>query len=404
MKIWQLAGLFLYIGVVLLSTPQTSFAEAICDVFTVTPDTAAPGDFVTLDWVTTNTISVEIDGLGTVATSGSALFEVPNSPGLFSIGLTAFDENVFEPNDAFCSALLTIEGPPTCDLFFVTPDTLDGAGDVTLEWQTTGADISVSIDNGIGLVADADILTVPVTTDTTFTLTAEGSFGTTLCTAPVTVNVADPVVSGGSSSSGGKSINPRCKLSVDQSVVKPGDTVLVSWDSVNAQELKLSSLVGGQSSVLLSTTSVAKSAKGSYAVVVQDDVTFTMDVSRPNRSGDCSVAVTVDDSILGVGLGDTTGLISLRSVPETGFSPTAGFLVVVNVFLAFAAAVVAYVLVVFGQHFAQAQDRSYMRTTIFTPDWVRIARERSLLYSRLVLWKWLAVVFFIISVGGYVVF
>lgn len=362
---------------------------------------------MTFDWVTTNTISVEIDVLGTVATSGSALYEVPNTPGVVSINLTAFDENVFEPIDATCSVTLNIEAPPTCDLFLASPGTIDGPGNVGLEWLTTGAD-TVSIDNGVGFVAEDGDQTVAVSTSTTYTLTAENTFGTTTCSVPVTVNEVvapdpEPEPSSSSGGGGGRSINPRCEIMVDRPVVKAGDIVTVTWESVNAQTLLLSSLVSGQTSSLFSTTSTAKSSNGSYRVVVEDDTTFTLDVTRPNRSGDCSVKVTVDDSLGGPGSGDAAALISLLNLPETGFSPTAGFFVLINVFLVFGAALVAYVVVVFGQHYRRAFDRSHHSTTMFTPDWVRIARERSLLYARLVLWKWLAVVLFMISVSGFLI-
>ena len=396
-KLPQISALFALIAFMTTMVPTSVFAEAICDVFTVTPDTALPGDFVTLDWVTTNTISVDIDVLGTVATSGSVLYEVPNAPGPFYINLTAFDENVSEPNDAFCSVELTIQGPAVCDYFFAGPDTLDGPGDVTLEWGTTGADISVSIDNGIGAVASADLLVVPVSNSTTFTLTADGTFGSAQCSVPVTVNsdVAEGE-SGGSNSGGGKSINPKCELSVDKTEVKAGDSVMVSWKSTNTETLELSEMKGGQSNLLLSTSSQNLIANGSFPVAVSADTVFKMVVKRPNRSSDCSVAVVVKpNNINGAIAGETGERIPLATLPVTGLDPTVGFLILFNLFLAFGAAMGAYVVVMFSQQYRRATDRSFTNTHVFTPLNALFSQERRSLHSRIILWKWLAVVLII---------
>jgi hypothetical protein len=381
-----------FIGVALLvgMTPNAVFAEAICDVFTVTPTSALPGDFVTFDWSTTNTVGVNIDALGARATSGSELFEVPNTPGLISYNLEALDSNLSEPNNAFCSADLTILGPAVCNYFTATPDNLDGAGDVTLDWSTSDADIAVTIDNGVGSVSENGSIVVPVTTDTTFTLTADGTYGSTQCSVPVTVNGTNPS-GGGSSSSGGKSINPSCDVEVSTTSVKAGDTVSLSWTAKNTEELQITTNQSGQTQTMFSTTSPTAIANGLLPVVVTKDTTFTVAVKRPNRSAACATSVTVvPDNLLGAGIAGATGLIALTDVPETGFDPSVGFLIILNLFLAFGAALGAYVLVVFTQHYKRATDRSFTVTHTYTPVQVLFLQERRFLQSRIILWKWCA--------------
>lgn len=383
-------------------SPNAVFAEAICDVFTVTPTTAVPGDFVTFDWSTTNTVGVNIDALGARATSGSEQFEVPNTPGLISYNLEALDSNLSEPNNAFCSADLTILGPAVCDFFTATPDVLDVAGNVTLDWSTTDADIAVTIDNGVGVVAELGSTVVSVTTDTTFTLTADGTYGSTQCSVPVTVNGSS---SGGSSNSGGgKSINPTCQVTVDKPQATVGDTVQVSWQSKNAESLAMTKTTAGQTNTILSTTSPAVIMSGSFPVVVTNDTTFKLAVARPNRSSECEVAVVVKPNNLnGAIAGDAAGLISLADVPETGFDPTVGFLVVFNLFLAFGAAMGAYVVVQFSQQYKRASDRSFTGTNLFTPVQALFSQERRSLHSRIILWKWLAITLAIGIIAGFLV-
>ncbi len=401
-KTWQLWILLICCGVGFLSVSTPVYAAVTCDSFTVDSATAEPGDFVTLTWTSTDATEATIDVIGPVATTGSMLFEIPYSPGLFTFNLDLTGGSIFEPETAFCSTNITIEGPPVCDLFTATPDTLTEPGNVTLTWETSFADTSVTIDNGVGVVLEDDSVVVSVTGDTTYTLTAVGSFGSTQCTAPVTF-VAPTVPSTRVSTGGGKSINPKCELFVDKKTVTAGETVTVSWKHQNTESLRLMAKSAGASQLLFeaSTAEALKLNKTSF--VVTDDTVFDMVVQRPYRSGDCSVAVSVvkDDGLAGAGLGDATSLIALANVPETGFSPTAGFAVLLNIFLAFGAALVAYVTVILGQLVVRATSRSHHVSHQYTPQTVRFSRERVTLYSRLLLWQWLAAILVLVMIGRY---
>ena len=77
--------------------------------------------------------------------------------------------------------------PPVVNSFFASPSAIVSGESVTLSWTVTDAD-SVSIDYGIGTVDLTGITTVHPITDTTYTLIATNSAGTTTATATVTVS------------------------------------------------------------------------------------------------------------------------------------------------------------------------------------------------------------------------
>ncbi len=390
-KTWQSIVVLILVGIGFLAVSEPVYAAVTCDSFTVTPTSAPPGDFVTLDWTTTDATSVTIDAIGAVATTGSALFEVPNIPGTFTFYMDVNGGSVFEPETAYCSTDLTIVGPPVCDLFTATPDTLTEPDNVTLTWDTSSATTSVTIDNGVGVVAEDDSIVVSVTGDTTYTLTAVNAYGSTQCTALVTFVAPDVGSTSSGGGGGGKSINPRCDLSIDTNSVMAGDAALISYEAVNATNLTLIAVTAGVSKTLFSTTTALDKQTGSWPVTVSADTKYTLKASRPNRSSACSVAVTLAD-LSGLGLGETQGAssLALRNLPETGFYPTTGFMLIMNVVLIAAAAFVAYVLVMFGQ-LARKAKTVPIRDGIFTPQTVRHHTEKITLQTKLLLWRIVAV-------------
>jgi len=87
-------------------------------------------------------------------------------------------------------AIVNISSTPTsatCDAFSASPVAISSGIFSTLSWTTTNA-TSVTIDHGIGSVADDGSTTVSPTSDTTYTLIATGTGGSDTCTAFVTVS------------------------------------------------------------------------------------------------------------------------------------------------------------------------------------------------------------------------
>ncbi len=99
-------------------------------------------------------------------------------------------------------------------------------GSVTLSWNVTGA-ISLSIDNGVGVVnpPTSGSTVVTVTTTTTFTLTATGPSGSTTKACPVPVEGPGPHIN---SFTATPSVLPTT-----------GGLVMLAWDVTGATEVRV---------------------------------------------------------------------------------------------------------------------------------------------------------------------
>jgi hypothetical protein len=88
-----------------------------------------------------------------------------------------------------CGSSTEVKNPPTINSFIATPSDLQTPGEVTLEWDVTGAS-SLNINQSVGTVTpnDKGNKNVKVSTTQTFTLTAQNSAGSV--SKDVTVNVA----------------------------------------------------------------------------------------------------------------------------------------------------------------------------------------------------------------------
>ena len=272
---------------------------------------------------------------------------------------------------------------------------------MTLTWDTSSATTSVTIDNGVGVVWEDDSIVVSVTGDTTYTLTAVNAFGSTQCTAPVTLVAPDLGSPSSGGGGGGKSINPRCDLTIDTKSVTAGDIALISYEAENATNLTLIESTAGGSKTLFSTSTALGKQTGSWPVTVLADTTYTLKATRPNRSSTCTAAITLAD-LNGLGLGETQGAssLALRNLPETGFYPTTGFMVIMNVVLVAIAAFVAYVLVLFGQ-LARKAKTVPIRDGVFTPQTVRHHTEKITLQTKLLLWRIAAVTIILLLMVWY---
>jgi hypothetical protein len=87
--------------------------------------------------------------------------------------------------------------PPRITSFTATPDTINAATQVMLNWQVEGSS-KLSLSPAASLPADATSVRLPVDRETTFTLTAENNWGTT--TSTLTVQLANlrwsPLIAG----------------------------------------------------------------------------------------------------------------------------------------------------------------------------------------------------------------
>jgi hypothetical protein len=162
----------------------------LCQSFVANPTAIAPGSSSTLSWTTLNANAVSIDNnIGDVSANGVAAGSVSVTPSV----TTTYTLTVSGANGGpvTCPATVTVTNTPgpSCTLA-ANPNSLPiGGGTTELTWTTSNSD-TFTIDNGVGAVTPvaAGTTTSPkITSNTTFTGTAVGPFGTTTCAAPVSV-------------------------------------------------------------------------------------------------------------------------------------------------------------------------------------------------------------------------
>ena len=138
--------------------------------FTASPTLIAQGQSSTLSWDVTGAQQITIEpGVGDVTGTTSAVVTptVTTTYDLTAIGVngTRFDKTV----------TVTVVSPPAITSFAANPTTISAGQSASLGWNVVGKTTSVSIDNGIGVVATsagAGSVTVSPTSTTTYALTA----------------------------------------------------------------------------------------------------------------------------------------------------------------------------------------------------------------------------------------
>jgi hypothetical protein len=318
--------------------PPTS--SAVCDSFTASPNsfTNGTGGQVTLTWNTTNANSVSINnGVGTVSADGSTSVNVT---GNITYILTAVGTN---GNDT-CSAPVTVTTTNdnlTCDFLNASPNKISSAQNITLSWGTTGA-TSVSIDNGIGNVAQDGSISVYADNDRTYTLTLSNGSNTKTCQTSVDLD------GGGGGGGGGGSSSPRCELEISDKKVKAGEKITLKWDTSRATKVEIEDDNGKE---IFSTDEYSSSKKSDYYdgeidVIVYEDTKFILEASKSSKKRTCKVEVEVEEDAIKVfEKRDQPLVISLREVPYTGFEAGPMLTALFYALLALWAAFIAYVVV-----------------------------------------------------------
>lgn len=269
-----------------LPPPPPPALVPVCTLSAAPSTLPIGGGNTTLTWTTENVTSVSIDqGVGSVALDGSQSVAVTSSK-VFTLFGTGPHGNVT------CAAPVTVPvaAPFSCDSFTVSPGTITTPQDVTLTWTTTGAD-SVSINNGVGAVAEDGSTLRPITVDTTFILTVTKGAETKTCSASVDLNPVTPGLSCDSFTASPSSFG-----------VGGGNTTL-TWATTGATSVSINEGIG----------SVA--ADGSQTVSVSSSKTFILTASNGASSVTCQAPVSVDTDNGGGGGGGGGG----SSAPRCDF-------------------------------------------------------------------------------------
>ena len=148
--------------------------------------------------------------------------------------------------------------------FSASPESIMLGQSSTLQWTSTDA-ASLSITPDIGVVAASGSQSVSPQMNTTYTLTATGPGGSVTRTATVTVIAPPPTVS----------------LSLNPAGISPGETVALTWSSVNAQSAAIEPGIGP----------VAPS--GTLSTSPVDTTTYTISATGSGGSTTASATVTV---------------------------------------------------------------------------------------------------------------
>ncbi len=150
-------------------------------VFTAIPDTVAAGQSSSLTWSTTGATSVSIDnGIGSQPVNGSVVV-TPTVTTFYT--LTAIGPS----GTSTAQAVVAVALPPDVTLI-AQPTSISQGGSSLLVWSTSNAN-NVVIDHGIGLISSSGSVKVFPTATTTYTLTANGSGGTSVKGVTVVVIV-----------------------------------------------------------------------------------------------------------------------------------------------------------------------------------------------------------------------
>lgn len=313
---------------------------ATCDSFTSNKSTLPyGGGDVTLSWATTNATSVSINnGVGTVSADGSKTVFVPSTR---TFTLTAVGTG---GNDT-CTVTVTVEPPiddvtPRCDYFNVSDSRVEEGDRVTLSWGTTNAD-RVTISPNVGDVADDGSTTVTVYDDTTYTLRARNLDNGKEVQCSVTVRVDEE-----EDEDDDREV-PRCDLEVSDTRVSRGEKVTLSWETTNADSVRIRDDRG---KTIFDTSDYSSSQRRRYLdgeidVIVNQTTTFTLTARGDDGSKTCRVTVKTDD-IAVYEKRDQGMVIALTQVPYTGFEAGPFLAFVFYAVLTLWALFVAYILVI----------------------------------------------------------
>lgn len=294
-----------------------------------------------ISWTTTNATSVSITPTTVspaiptpLALSGSYNFSPHLGLGTHTYSLTATGPG----GSVLCGATVAVtpRPAPVCTLS-ASPSTVSAGDASALSWTTTNA-VSATINQSVGSVTPvtSGSTAVSVPSTRTYTMTATNAFGDT-ATCQTTITVAPPS-------------GPACTISVSRSSITPGQSINVSWTSVNATAGTITGGVGSATPV----------SSGSAEVFPSSDTTFTGTFTGPLGTATCSATVTVGSvgctGNCGGGynppnvvlykqpINQPLAFVSLAQIPYTGFAAGPALTILFWLAIGLLAALIAYMI------------------------------------------------------------
>jgi len=161
--------------------------------FTASPPNITAGGSATLSWNVSNATSVTIDpGLGTFASSGSTIV-LPAATTNYILTATNAAGSTTAAAQVTVSGAPPPLGVPVINYFTPNPPNITAGGSATLSWDVSNA-TSVTIDQGVGVVASSGTTSVSPVATTNYTLTAGNAAGWYSLTISVLVTGVPPPV------------------------------------------------------------------------------------------------------------------------------------------------------------------------------------------------------------------
>ena len=249
---------------------KTSTAPTL--TFSASPSSIGSGQSVTLSWQTTNSTSVTITATAgstkrTVTTSSQATGTVQDSPTQTTIYTAVATGPGGTSSPQTANVTVAAPAPPQITQFTANPTSVSAGQSTTLTWTTTNA-TSVSVTPSIALTDESGVLptsgsvTTPVTTTTTFSLTATGPAGTA---GPQTVTVTVPFV---------------LTLTATPTTITAGQTSTLAWQVTGGTPTALS-IVDGSGNAVCNPCSPTQ---GTATVTPAVTTTYTASATESNGS------------------------------------------------------------------------------------------------------------------------
>lgn len=205
---------------VMIETPPAILP--VIDRFEVTPATIEPGQEVTLSWQLTDVASGELSFNDQRVTLTEAQLETGEFKD-YPVNSTSYRLDVVssDGHTATRTVAVTVQGKPPVISSFTASDSRIAQGDsVTLSWEVAGAD-SIELVDASGTSIDisdkmilSDMLTLMLSQDRTFTLTARNAYG--MVDETVSVTTYAPLV--------------LESFTSDAMYVSAGDDVVLAWN------------------------------------------------------------------------------------------------------------------------------------------------------------------------------
>jgi len=289
--------------------------ELVCDL-SVTDNHVEEDEYVTVHWDTSGADHVTLSGYGSVSKSGSKYVKVDED-----ITFTLRVEN--EHDSLTCKEHVNVEKKDddlTCDLD-VSDTHVEEGEYVTVYWDTSGAD-DVTL-SGYGSVADSGSKEVKVYSDKTFTLRVENEHDSLTCKEHVDVEKKDD-----------DDDEPRCDLEVSDRTIDEGESVRLSWDNEDTDEIRLRTDDGDE--IIERDDDDYDEDDDSIRVKPREDTEYILTAYNDEGRDTCRVEVEVDeddhrddddrdeedDNVTVVVANQQlprTGTIALDKVPYTGY-------------------------------------------------------------------------------------